>query len=132
MASIADSAVQFGLSQIGIIYRTGAQFTATCYYVAGVKIPRTAVAQAFRAGQEILNPRQNLAPGDLVFPTLRIVQLYIGAGTILRATDKGIVLSKVRRIYRVVRITTPGGGDGLALAHPSISPPKTIAGKRNP
>lgn len=130
MASISDSVVQWGLSQIGIIYHSGAQFTQTAYSVAGVKIPRTAVAQAFRSGVEVYNPKRNLAPGDLVFPTLRIVQLYIGGGYVLRATDKGIVRSKTRRIWRAVRITTPGGGDGLALAQTHVSPARTVAGRR--
>lgn len=131
MPSTADSVVQWGLSQIGIQYRSGSQFVHTAYGVAGIDIPRTAVAQAFRVGNEILNPKRNLAPGDLVFPTLRIVQLYIGGGYVLRVADKGkVTRTRVRRIWRAVRITTPGGGEGQALAVPHQSPQKTIAGRR--
>lgn len=129
MASVADTAIQYGLSQIGLPYRTSAEFTSACYYAAGVKIPRTGLAQAFRAGQEVLNPRRNLAPGDLVFPTTRVAQLYIGGGYCLTVSPKkGVVKASVRRIWRAVRVTTPGGGSGLALAMAGESSPKPLAG----
>lgn len=130
MASVADNAVQFGYSQIGYIYKTGALFTSAAYRAAGVEIPRHALAQAYRAGVMLDNPRSLLAPGDLVFMTTRIVQLYVGGGFVLAATKGGIVKTPVRSIWRAVRVTTPGGGQGLALAQPGTFSPKVIAGKR--
>lgn len=122
MASAADSAIQFGLAQIGKQYKTGAQFTQACYHAAGIRIPGYAMPQAFRSGAEVPNPRKNLSPGDLVFPTLRIVQLYIGENWVLGVTKSGVGKFPVRRIQRAVRITTPGGGAGLSLAVPGQSP----------
>lgn len=122
MAGIADTAIQFGLSQIGKPYKTGALFTQACYHAAGIRIPAYAMPQAFRAGAEVRNPKRNLSPGDLVFPTLRIVQIYIGENWVLGVTKSGVGKYPVRRIQRAVRITTPGGGAGLSLAVPGQTP----------
>ncbi len=130
MPSTADSAVQFGYSQIGYVYKTGALFTSTCYKAVGVDIPRHALPQAYRSGVELKNPRELLAPGDLVFMTTRIVQLYVGGGFVLAATKGGIVKTPVRAIWRAVRVTTPGGGQGLALAQPGKFSPEIVAGRR--
>jgi cell wall-associated NlpC family hydrolase len=130
MASNADSVVQFGLSRIGAVYKSGALFVQDCYAVVGIKIPTTALAQAYRAGVQVVNPRKNLSPGDLVFPTLRISQLYIGGGFVLTATKAGVVRYPVRRVQRAVRVTTPGGGTGLSLAQPHTAPRSVIAGQR--
>lgn len=130
MASTADNAVQFGYSQIGYIYKTGALFTSAAYRAAGVEIPRHALAQAYRAGVALDNPRNVLAPGDLIFMTTRIVQLYVGGGYVLAATKGGILATPVRSIWRAVRITTPGGGQGLALAQPGKFSPEIVAGRR--
>lgn len=127
MPNVADSVVQFGLSQIGYTYKTGAQLAHDAYQASGIDIPRTAVGQAYRAGQEIIAPKRgNLAPGDLVFPTLRVVQIYVGGGYCLTVMKSGVIRRPVRRVWRAVRITTPGGGAGLSLAKPGNSPQKMV------
>lgn len=131
MASDADSVVQYGLSRIGVVYKSGALFVQDCYAVVGIKLPATALVQAYRVGQQVMSPRKNLCPGDLVFPTIRISQLYIGGGFVLTATKAGVVRYPVRRVQRAVRVTTPGGGAGAALAQPHTSPRGMVPGQRH-
>lgn len=131
MASTADSVTQYGLSQIGKHYESGSAFTRTAYAAVGIQIPRTAIAQAYRAGMEIKR-KADLAEGDLVFPTVRIVGLYVGGGywlAVVRSTGT-VQRVKVGRMWRGVRVATPGGGRGLALAVPGSLPRETVSGKR--
>ena len=121
MALASDDVVQWAYSQLGREYRTGAQFVQAAWRVVGIRLPSTAVAQAYRAGA-VVPSREALCPGDIIFPTARVSQLYVGGGYVIAVTKAGVGKYPARRVWRAVRVSTPGGGAGLALAQPGLSP----------
>jgi NlpC/P60 family len=85
-------------SQLGVPYKWGFEkpgvgfdcsgLTQWAYAQAGIKIPRTTVTQV---GQGTKVSKDQLQPGDLVFPELPIhhVQIYTGNGNIIESPQSG-------------------------------------------
>ncbi len=105
-SSKAKSIISTGKRYLNTPYKFGApmgttkvfdcsSFTKTVYGKYGVKLPRTAAAQA-KAGKAV--SRSQLKPGDLVFfySPIHHVAIYIGNGKILHTYGKpGVTISKL-------------------------------------
>ena len=126
MAGHADSAVQWAMAQIGRTgWKNGASFVRDAYAHVGLTIPSTAIGQGLRLAEA--DPA-HVADGDIILPTARLAQLYVGGDRVIGVTrTHRVAIGSVSRIWRVVRVTTPGGGYGLTLAVPGYTPPKTTA-----
>lgn len=91
----AKAAIEFGMAQLGDAYVYGAtgpdewdcsSFTGASWAAAGVSLPRTSSAQ-YSSGPKV--PRDQLAPGDLIFyySPISHVGMYIGNGQIVHASN---------------------------------------------
>lgn len=124
----ADIAIQYAMAQIGKPYCWGG-IGPTCFDCSGlvqmaflaanIQLPRTTYQQVLQ-GTSVA--RSDLAPGDLIFPDPGHVQIFIGGTQIVEAPHTGLSVRTVPMwgFWQGRRITTPGGGTGLANAQPGI------------
>ena len=116
--SAADVAIQFALAQVGKPYRYGGTgpdsydcsgLVQASYAAAGISLPRTSEEQIL-VGQNV--PQSDLAPGDLVFPDVGHVQIYLGNGQIVEAAHTGTNIRVVNMwgFFRGRRVTAPSSG----------------------
>lgn len=111
-----DELSQWALAQIGNKWPSGALFVQAAYKSVGIKIPASGLGQAYRAGKRVTTA----ATGDIVMPRPRVCQLCISRDVVIGVTKQGVVKARMPKYpWRVIRITTPGGPDGLTLARPS-------------
>ena len=113
----ADVAIQFALAQVGKPYKWGAtgpdsfDCSGLVYAAFGKKIGRTTYQQILMG---VGIAQNDMEPGDLCFPDVGHVQLYIGGGNVVEAPHTGAFVRVVpARYWKARRITTPGGGIGL-------------------
>jgi cell wall-associated NlpC family hydrolase len=140
----ARAAVGWALAQVGDPYRWGASgpdafdcsgLTSSAYRAAGVRIPRTSLAQ-WGAGRHPDVPA--LLPGDLVFygdqarnpGTIHHVGLYIGNGLMVHAPHTGEVV-RVASIWRegyvgAVRVVPGMVKPGAPPDHRPVTPPAAV------
>lgn len=116
MTSPADAAIAYAKAQIGKPYRYGFQgpdafdcsgLVMMAYRAGGIRLPRTSEAML---GVGIPIGRNELQPGDLVFPDSGHVQLYVGTNTIIEAPRTGLNVREVPMwgFMTARRVTTPG------------------------
>lgn len=116
--SAADVAIQYALAQVGKPYVWGATgpdgfdcsgLVWAAYNQAGVSLGRTTYQQILN-GQDV--PQSDLAPGDLVFPDIGHVQLYLGNGQIVEAAHQGTNIRVVNMwgFWKARRVTAPSSG----------------------
>lgn len=114
----ADLAIRFAVSQVGKPYRWGAigpdsydcsGLIQTSYKHAGIHLTRTTYTM-IHEGKEV--KRNELQPGDLIFPNPGHVQLYIGGGKVCEAPEAGVPVRVVPiwGFWRARRVTEPGTG----------------------
>lgn len=108
--SQADTAVKFALAQVGKPYVWGASgpnsydcsgLTWAAYKAAGLDIGRTTYNQLLKGVDITLLARKDqrvMRPGDLIFPTMAHVLMYIGGGKVVEAPHTGDVV-KVIPVY---------------------------------
>lgn len=118
----ADTAIAYALSQRGKPYSTVPDGVNTfdcsllvqkAYQQAGVQLPRTTFQQIL-VGTPVA--RGDLQPGDLVFPSIDHVQLYLGNGQVVEAAHPGTTVRSVpmwgywagRRVAAPGNVTNPG------------------------
>lgn len=118
--SAADIAIRFALAQIGKPYEWGAEgpgsfdcsgLMVKAFGSAGVSLPRT--TQAMIADPRLLPINKNqLAPGDLVFPESGHVQMYLGGGKVVEAPRTGlnVRITSLGNVEYARRATTPATG----------------------
>lgn len=101
MPSQVDQAIAYAEAQIGDPYVWGATgpnsfdcsgLVQAAYAAAGVKLPRTTYQQVL-VGAPVT--KDQLQPGDLVFPDAGHVQIYVGNGKVVEAPRAGL---KVREV----------------------------------
>lgn len=116
--SAADTAIQFALAQVGKPYVWGATgpdgydcsgLVQASYAAAGIQLPRTTYQQILQ-GQDV--PQADLAPGDLVFPDIGHVQIYLGNGQIIESPHQGASVRVVNLwgFFKARRVTAPSSG----------------------
>ena len=126
----ADVAIAYARAQIGKPYEWGqtgpngydcSGLVFKAYQAAGVKIGRTTYQQIFN-GKEV--GRNNLLPGDLVFPDPGHVQLYTGNGMIVEAAQSGIPIREVKMwgFWRARRVAEPATGSAGPSVEPAVNP----------
>src|SRR4051794_5650076 len=114
--SSADQAIAFANAQIGkpYVWATSGPDSFDCsgliyasYKSAGVGLGRTTYQQILD-GTEI--SQSNLLPGDLIFPSIEHVQLYVGDGMVIEAPYPGSQVRKVKMwgFWRARRVSAPG------------------------
>jgi cell wall-associated NlpC family hydrolase len=112
----AAAAIRFALAQVGKPYKWGSTgpnsydcsgLVYAAYKSAGVSIPRTTMLQA-SAGK--LVTKNNLIPGDLVFPDPGHVQIYLGNGRVVESPHTGAFVQVVNMwgFWTARRITSGG------------------------
>lgn len=133
----ADTAIQYALAQRGKWYSTVPDGVTTfdcsllvqkAYEAGGVRLPRTTYQQIL-VGTPVA--RANLLPGDLIFPSVEHVQLYIGNGQVVEAAHTGtqVRTSNIWGFYAARRVTAPGAvanPGGSTGAGPGGTPVTTI------
>lgn len=116
--SAADVAIQYALAQVGKPYQWGGTgpngfdcsgLVQAAYASAGVSLGRTTYQQILN-GQDV--PQTDLAPGDLVFPDIGHVQIYLGNGQIVEAAHSGTNIRVVNLwgFWKARRVATPSTG----------------------
>lgn len=116
---MADAAIKFATSQVGKPYVWGASgpdaydcsgLVYAAYKHAGYKFPagRPWTGTLITYGTNV--SRNELAPGDLVFPDPGHVQIYIGGGKVVEAVEPGIPLRvhAMWGFWRARRLVPPG------------------------
>lgn len=130
MTTQVDSAISYARAQLGDPYRWGATgpeafdcsgLIKAAYAAAGVSLPRTTYQQVL-VGQAVT--RDQLQPGDLVFPNAGHVQLYVGDGKVVEAPYAG---AKVREVpmwgfWRARRVSSGGSTAAAAVAGTGTTP----------
>lgn len=112
----ADQAISFARSQIGKPYVSGgigpngydcSGLVQTSYRSAGITLPRITQAMVF-SGTGL--SKEQLQAGDLVFPDVGHVQLYVGNGQIIEAAHTGTNVRQVNMwgFQYGRRVTAPG------------------------
>ena len=112
----ADQAISFARSQIGKPYVFGgigpngydcSGLIQTSYRTAGITLPRVSQAQVF-SGTGL--SKEQLQAGDLVFPDIGHVQLYVGNGQVIEAAHSGTNVRQVNMwgFQYGRRVTSPG------------------------
>lgn len=130
----ADTAIAFARAQIGKPYRFGATgpdaydcsgLVYSAYKSAGVSLGRTTYEQIFN-GSEVT--RDDLAPGDLLFPDSGHVQLYVGSNRVIEAPHTGAYVreTNVWGFWRARRVASPGTSDPSGT--PVTVEPVSVAG----
>ena len=112
----ADQAISFARSQIGKPYVFGgigpngydcSGLIQTSYRTAGITLPRVSQAQVF-SGTGL--SKEQLQAGDLVFPDIGHVQLYVGNGQVIEAAHSGTNVRQVNMWgFQYGRRVTPPG-----------------------
>jgi hypothetical protein len=111
-----DAAIAYAESKLGDPYRYGATgpdafdcsgLVQASYAAAGVKLSRTTYTQVLE-GQPV--NRDQLQPGDLVFPDPGHVQLYVGNGEVIEAPHTGASVREVPMWGFWAARRIPGGG----------------------
>lgn len=123
----ADVAIAWARAQIGKPYRLGAAgpdafdcsgLIQQAYKAAGVQLPRTTY-QMLTVGKTVT--KDQLAPGDLVFPTAGHVQLYTGSGNIVEAPKAGdTVVERGMWGFMTARRVTDTPGSAIPVLNPVI------------
>lgn len=118
--SIADLAVRYALAQVGKPYVWGATgpdgfdcsgLVYAAYRAAGWDaITRTTYTQVLQ-GSSVA--QSELGAGDLVFPDIGHVQIYVGGGQICEAPHSGAAVRVVNMwgFWQARRLVTPASGD---------------------
>lgn len=118
----AAGAIRFALSQLGKPYLWGAVgpdsydcsgLLQTAYRKgSGISIPRTTYDMLADTSLAPVNKNQ-LRPGDLVFPSTEHVQMYLGGGKVVEAPRSGVPVrvAALGTVYAARRVTTPAEGD---------------------
>lgn len=97
----AGAAIAFATAQLGKPYRWGATgpnafdcsgLVQAAWRHGGVQLPRTSTLM-LGVGRKVT--RAQLVPGDLVWPALGHVQLYIGGGQVIEAPRTGLSVRRV-------------------------------------
>lgn len=141
MASIA-TVINIALSEIGKPYVWGgngpSDFDCSglmCYafqHGAGITLPRT--TEAMIADPNLISVNKNqLQPGDLVFPESGHVQMYLGGGKIVEAPRPGLnvrisTLGNVAYARRVPGVGTASGTFGSGISDTTPAGTATDAG----
>lgn len=118
--SSGDQAIAFAESQIGKPYSVFPDgkntfdcslLTQESWASAGVSIGRTTFLQIMD-GTEV--KESDLLPGDLIFPDIGHVQLYVGNREIIEAPHSGAFVRKVEMwgFWRARRVGDPASGGG--------------------
>lgn len=115
----ADRAIEAARTQLGVPYVWGGEtpghgfdcsgLIQWAFGVGGVSLPRTTYQQVL-VGAPVTQDR--LAPGDLVFPDLGHVQIYVGGGQVIEAPHTGSVVQQVPMwgFMTARRVAPPGTG----------------------
>lgn len=118
--SAAEIAIRFALAQIGKPYKWGAEgpdsfdcsgLMVKAFGSAGINLPRT--TQAMIADPRLMTINKNqLAPGDLVFPESGHVQMYLGGGKVVEAPRTGlnVRITSLGAVQYARRVTAPATG----------------------
>lgn len=117
----ASAAIRFCLAQVGKPYVYGAQgpnsydcsgLMMKGYAAAGYSIPRTTEAMIADPSLQVVSKNQ-LAPGDLVFPESGHVQMYLGGGKVVEAPHTGlnVRIAPLGTVQYARRVTTPAPGN---------------------
>lgn len=112
----ADQAIVFARAQIGkpYVWATSGPDSFDCsglifaaYKSAGITLGRTTYQQIFD-GTEI--SRANLLPGDLIFPSIDHVQLYVGGNQVIESPEPGETVHQtaIWGFWRARRVAAPG------------------------
>lgn len=115
---VAETAIAYARAQIGKPYRWGATgpnaydcsgLVQAAYKSAGKALPRT-TGLMINAGTNV--SRDQLAPGDLVFPDPGHVQIYTGNGMVVEAPHTGLAVREVAMwgFWRARRVAVPASG----------------------
>lgn len=132
----ADLAIKFAVAQVGKPYVWGSigpnSFDCSglimrAYQLGGVYLPRTTFLMV-NVGQHVTEAQ--LLPGDLIFPHIGHVQLYIGGGKQCEAYDTGypIRVAPVTKVWQARRVAPPGRGTGGGTTSNSGSPQAATPG----
>lgn len=124
--STADLAIRFALSQIGKPYEWGAEgprsydcsgLMVKAYETVGIHLPRTTQEMIASPRLTPINKNQ-LAPGDLVFPESGHVQMYLGGGKVVEAPRTGlnVRITSLGAVEYARRATAPGTGSYGGIA----------------
>lgn len=115
-ANATDVAINFALAQVGKPYVWGAEgpnaydcsgLVWRSYKEAGISLPRV-TGLLIAVGTEVR--KENLQPGDLVFPDPGHVQIYLGGGKVVEAPEAGKNVRVVNMwgFWRARRVNAPG------------------------
>lgn len=126
--SNADVAIAFARAQMGKPYKFGATgpnsydcsgLTQASWKAGGVSIGRVTQEQ-ITDGVPV--SAANLLPGDLVFPEITHVQLYVGNNRVIQAPHSGAFVeeSALGHVMTARRVGTPGSDEGLTGGTGSI------------
>ena len=131
----ADQAISFARSQIGKPYVFGgigpngydcSGLIQTSYRTAGITLPRVSQAQVF-SGTGL--SKEQLQAGDLVFPDIGHVQLYVGNGQVIEAAHSGTNVRQVNMWgFQYGRRVTPPGLNVINAANPLNGLPPWVTG----
>lgn len=125
-----DAIVKLARSQIGKPYVFGAAGPSSfdcsglvkyCFRnIAQIDLPHSSSLQ-LGYGSEIT--RTQLAPGDLIFPSLGHVQIYSGNGNVIEAAEPGTNVREnpIWGFWRARRLVTPGTGTTVP-GDPTLTP----------
>lgn len=113
----ASGAIAYALAQLGKPYVWGATgpnsydcsgLMYAAYKSIGMEIPRSTYDMLGSRLTKV--PKEQLAPGDLIFPESGHVQMYLGAGKIVEAPRPGlnVRISDVGTVWQARRVTDPG------------------------
>lgn len=120
LSDTADLALRYALAQVGKPYQLGATgpdafdcsgLVYSAYRAAGfMSITRTTYTQVLQGS--VVSEGQ-LGPGDLVFPDIGHVQMYVGNGQIVEAPHSGASVRVVNLwgFWTARRLVDPAGGD---------------------